>query len=63
MDFATFEKMVKDRVNDMKYDYSTDMDVDSVINEHSDLISETFNDDPTEDGADYVAREIVTYFM
>lgn len=63
MDFAEFEKLVKDRVNKMKYNYSTDKDVDSAINEHSDLISDAFNDDPTENGADYVAREIVAYFM
>lgn len=63
MNFDEFQKMVVSRVNDMRYPHVTDEEVNQIIEAHSDLISDGFADDPTEDGADYIAREIVTYFM
>lgn len=63
MDFEEFRKEVVSRVYDMRYPHVTDEKVDQIIASHSDLISDEFADDPTEDGADWVAREIVAYFM
>lgn len=63
MNFEEFRKMVVSRVYDMRYPHVSDEEVDKIIESHSDLISDEFADDPTEDGADWVAREIVAYFM
>ena len=57
------EKKVVERVYDMRYPHVSDEEVDRIIESHSDLIQDEFTDDPTDDGADYVAREIVAYFM
>jgi hypothetical protein len=63
MNFEEFRKMVVSRVYDMRYPHMSDEKVDQIIEAHSDMISDEFTDDPTEDGADWVAREIVAYFM
>ena len=63
MDFEEFRKMVVERVYDMRYPHVSDEEVDKIIESHSDLIRDEFADDPTEDGADWVAREMVAYFM
>ena len=63
MNFEEFRKEVVSRVYDMRDPCTTDKEVDQIIEAHGDLISDEFADDPTEDGADWVAREIVAYFM
>lgn len=63
MDFEEFRKEVVSRIYDMRYPHVTDEKVDQIIESHGDLIQDEFSDDPTEDGADWVAREIVAYFM
>lgn len=63
MNFEEFRKMVVSRVYDMRYPHVSDEKVDQIIESHGDLIQDEFADDPTEDGADWVAREIVAYFM
>lgn len=63
MDFEEFRKKVVSRVYDMRYSHVTDEEVNQIIESHGDLIQDEFADDPTEDGADYVAGEIVAYFM
>lgn len=63
MNFEEFRKMVVSRVYDMRDPCTTDEEVNQIIGAHGDLIQDEFADDPTEDGADWVAREIVAYFM
>lgn len=63
MNFEEFRKKVVERVYDMRYPHVSDEEVDRIIESHSDLIQDEFTDDPTDDGADYVAREMVAYFM
>lgn len=63
MGFEEFRKMVVSRVYDMRYPHVSDEKVDQIIESHGDLIGDEFADNPTEDGADWVAREIVAYFM
>ena len=63
MDFEEFRKEVVSRVYDMRDPCTTDEEVNQIIESHGDLIQDEFADDPTEDGADWVAREMVAYFM
>lgn len=63
MTFEEFQSKVKTRVNEMRYSHNTDEEVANVIESQSGLIQDGFNDDPTDDGADYIAREIVSYYL
>ena len=63
MNFVEFRKKVVERVYDMRYPHVSDEETDRIIESHSDLIQDEFADDPTDDGADWVAREMVAYFM